>query len=115
MTYKWVSYFTPSPFSHVEGEFQAAEFTPVALGMSFGIGERKLQDPQQEKLLCLSHPCCSVGEVGLCKAGSQKSGKNIPDAGGNVPVQAFLWELTEVCRQAAEELIGNNPLKDTPE
>lgn len=87
--------------------------------MCFGIRERKrgaLQDPQQEKLLCLSHHCCSVGEVGLCKARSQKSGRNIiPGAGENVPVQAFPWELSEVSRQAAEELIGNNPLKDTPE
>lgn len=86
--------------------------------MCFGVRERKpgtLRDPQQAKLLCLSHHCCSIGEVGLCKAGSQKSGKNvIPDAGESVPVQAFPWELIEVSRQAVEELIGNNPLKDTP-
>lgn len=56
---------------------------------------------------------CSLGEGWLCKEEPQKSGKNIiPNAGENIPVQAFPWELIEVSRQTAEELIGNNLWKD---
>lgn len=39
--------------------------------------------------------------------------KHHPDAGENVPVLAFPWQLTGVSREAAEELIGRNPLRDT--